>query len=144
MTAAPAPVRRVVVGYDGSESSARAVRFALSFTRDSNTEVWLVHAAEAPRTVAEPRTDEERETEAHAIEETMQRTAREADPTLGRVHVRVQEGRPADVLVAVANEVSSDLVVVGTRGLRGASRLVLGSVSQSVVTRASRPVAVVP
>jgi nucleotide-binding universal stress UspA family protein len=94
--------------------------------------------------VAEPQTDEERDREPLAIQATLERTARETDPTGVQVQIRVQEGAPADVLLAVAGEVDSDLVVVGTRGLRGAARLVLGSVSQTVVSRSSRPVAIVP
>lgn len=133
-----------MVGFDGSDASGRAVRFALSFVGDSASEVWLVHASNAPRTVAEPRTDEERDIEAQAIAATLERTARESDPTLQRVHVRVAEGSPADVLLAVADEIRADLIVVGTRGLRGAARVVLGSVSQTVVSRSPRPVAVVP
>lgn len=144
MSAPSSPARRIVVGFDGSEASGRAVRFALSFASDPAAEVYLVHAAGPPRTVAEPRTEEESDSETRALGATLERTAREADPTGNRVHVRVREGPPADVLLAVANEVGSDLIVVGTRGLRGAARLVLGSVSQAVVSRSTRPVAVVP
>ena len=53
-------------------------------------------------------------------------------------------GPPAEVLVAEADRRDVDLVVVGSRGRGGLTKLLLGSVSRSVAARADRPVAVVP
>ena len=152
MTAPPNPPgssprvgpRRIVVAYDGSPPSERAVRFALSGIGGPDAEVWIVHADEAPHTVAEPRTDEERGTEVGAIEQALRAFQATADPAQARVHAWVREGTPATVLLAAADEVRADLVVVGTRGLRSAGRLLLGSVSSEIVARAKRPVTVVP
>lgn len=140
----PALPRRVVVGYDGSEASVRAVRFALGLLRGSDDRLWIVHATDPPRSVAEPRTDEELGSESSAIEQGLRELEGGRDPTWPRLEVIVRAGRPVDVVLAVAAEVECDLIVVGTRGLRGASRLVLGSVSADVVARAGRPVTVVP
>jgi nucleotide-binding universal stress UspA family protein len=52
-------------------------------------------------------------------------------------------GNPADVLVEEAEESGADLIVVGTRGLNAARRLVLGSVSTNVVQHAPCDVLVV-
>lgn len=138
------PVRRVVVGYDGSEASVRALRFALGPLGAPDREVWVVHAAHAPSTVAEPRTEEEQGTEFGAIDHSLRTVQAEVDPTGQRVHVVVREGAAAAAILAVAAEVHADLIVVGTRGLRGATRLLLGSVSSEVVGRARCPVTVVP
>jgi nucleotide-binding universal stress UspA family protein len=137
-------VRRIVVAYDGSESSARAVRFALGVSSSEETQVWIVHASDLPQTVAEPRTDEERGSETGAIEQGLRAIQSEADPSGRRVHVWTREGRAAAVILAAAVEVEADLIVLGTRGLRAAGRLLLGSVSTEVLVRSDRPVAVVP
>jgi nucleotide-binding universal stress UspA family protein len=50
------------------------------------------------------------------------------------VHARI--GRPADEILQLAREVGADLIIVGSRGLKGAERLVLGSVSERVVREA--------
>ncbi len=50
---------------------------------------------------------------------------------------------PADEIARLAVDVQADLVVVGTHGRRGVSRLVLGSVAESVVRLAECPVLVV-
>ena len=133
---------RVVVAYDGSEPSARAVRLALE--AGLAAEVWIVHATDPPRAVAEPRTDEEQGSEAGAIEGSLREIQSTADSAERPVHVWIREGRPADVILAAAAEADAGLIVVGTRGLRGAGRLLLGSVSNEVLVRSRRPVTVVP
>ncbi len=137
-------LRRIVVAYDGSESAVRAVQFALRALVGPTTEVWIVHASEAPKTVAEPRTEEEQGSETSAIEQSLRAVQAREDALGRRVHVWVREGAPAGVILAAATEANAELIVVGTRGLRGARRLVLGSVSNDLVTRSGRPVVVVP
>ncbi len=56
-------------------------------------------------------------------------------------HLRAEV--PADEITRLAVEVEADIIVVGTHGRRGVSRLVLGSVAESVVRRAECPVLVV-
>lgn len=136
--------RRLVVAYDGSEASVRAARFSLRLVTDPPMEVWFVHATTLPASVAEPRPDEELASEMSAISQSLQALKRTANPRVCRVEVWIREGSPADVVLEAADEVNADLIVVGTRGLRGARRLVLGSVSEAVVARSHRPVVVVP
>jgi nucleotide-binding universal stress UspA family protein len=52
-------------------------------------------------------------------------------------------GNPIEVILAEAKRVTADLIVMGTNGRRGMSRLALGSVAESVVRRAGCPVLVV-
>jgi nucleotide-binding universal stress UspA family protein len=52
-------------------------------------------------------------------------------------------GEPATTILAEAAEHGSDLIVLGSRGRRTAKRLLLGSVSGSVLRRSDRPVLVV-
>ena len=56
---------------------------------------------------------------------------------------RAEWGNPADVISQVAEEEEMDLVVVGSRGMGGLTGLLLGSVSDRVVTRCAKPVLVV-
>jgi nucleotide-binding universal stress UspA family protein len=50
------------------------------------------------------------------------------------VHARI--GKPADEILAIAREVGADLIIVGSHGLTGLERLVLGSVSEKIVREA--------
>jgi nucleotide-binding universal stress UspA family protein len=137
-------LRRIVVAYDGSDSSARAVQFALRGLAGPATEIWIVHASEAPKTVAEPRTEEEQGSEPSAIGASLGAIQSQEDPGGHRIRVWIREGAAPSVILSAATEVNADLIVVGTRGLRGVRRLVLGSVSNELVTRSGRPVVVVP
>jgi len=60
---------------------------------------------------------------------------------VARAHLRV--GRPDKEIVDLAEEIDAGLVVVGSRGLGGVRRALVGSVSDSVVRHAPCPVLVV-
>jgi nucleotide-binding universal stress UspA family protein len=56
------------------------------------------------------------------------------------VHARI--GHPADQILALAREVGADLVFIGSHGLTGVERVLIGSVSERVVREAQCPVMV--
>lgn len=55
----------------------------------------------------------------------------------------LREGDPRNVILATAEELGADLIVMGTHGRHGFSRLMLGSVAESVARTASCPVLLV-
>lgn len=57
--------------------------------------------------------------------------------------VHLREGTPAEQILAVAEEIGADLIVVGTRGRVGLQRVLLGSVAQRVVRLSAVPITVV-
>jgi len=57
---------------------------------------------------------------------------------------RVLAGRPSERILAVERELEPDVTVIGTHGRHGFDRLMLGSVAERVVRRATGPVLVVP
>jgi nucleotide-binding universal stress UspA family protein len=58
----------------------------------------------------------------------------------GRV---VTDGKPAEAILAVTQEIGADLIVIGRRGLNRVERLLLGSTSEKVAGRANCPVLIV-
>lgn len=62
------------------------------------------------------------------------RDAKIADRVHFYVHARI--GKPADEILMLAREVGADLIIVGSKGLVGVERLILGSVSERVVREA--------
>ena len=56
---------------------------------------------------------------------------------------RLAMGEPADVLVDIAEEEKAELIILGTRGLSLAKRIVMGSVSSNVLHHAPCAVLVV-
>ncbi len=61
-----------------------------------------------------------------------------------RATSRIAEGKPADVLMAVADELDASTIVVGTVGENPISGAILGSVVLKLVQRSSRPLLIVP
>ena len=55
----------------------------------------------------------------------------------------LREGKPADQILAAAREWDAEVIVIGTHGRSGVSRLVLGSTAESVVRHAPCPVLVI-
>ena len=65
------------------------------------------------------------------------------NPSGLRITSKVLSGSTVDMICNYADEIKADMVVVGNRGLGNAGMLVLGSVSEKVVTKSSRTVLVV-
>ena len=142
--------RQVVVGTDGSATAEGAVRTAAGMAAAFGARLTVVTAfahdpdAEAELQAGVPEDVRWALTDRTQAEEKAQhgRTlAKEAGAT--DVVVATDEGPPADVLLAVATDVGADLLVVGSRGMTGASRFVLGSVANTVSHHAPCDVLVV-
>jgi len=134
-------VGNIVVGYDGSEHSKRALDHAAALGRQG-AKVTVVTAV--PVEVHGPRS-------MGALNESELAAQREVLDA-GVAHLKDQgveargvegEGEPADVILEAAREAGANLVVVGTRGLNAAERLLLGSVSTKVVHHAHCDVLVI-
>jgi nucleotide-binding universal stress UspA family protein len=126
----------IVVGTDGSERSGVAVTEALRLAKLSQGRVHGVHvlrpilpaATAPPDAAAAAITNEDRKEEAKRIRTEF--LAEAAD--LGvPAELETLDGDAADALVAVAEAVHADLLVVGNRGMSGVRRL-LGSVPNRV------------
>ncbi|HET7627589.1 MAG TPA: universal stress protein [Bacillales bacterium] len=76
-------------------------------------------------------------------EETLKEAKAELEGTAISYETHVLNGEPADEIVDFAVAHENDLIVVGNRGLSGLKKLVLGSVSKKIVSRAHCPVLVV-
>jgi nucleotide-binding universal stress UspA family protein len=137
---------RVVVGVDGSESAATALRWAVAEATARGAELEVVHAWHLPYAGGYPYTTAV--FDPTMFEEAAKETVREA---LGGVDL---SGLAHPVRTVLVNEGASpalletakgaDLVVTGSRGLGGFRGLLLGSVSHQVAHHATCPVVIVP
>ncbi|WP_446219293.1 universal stress protein [Micromonospora sp. IBHARD004] len=132
----------VVVGADGSESSLRALGFAVERAQQRDVPLRVIRVWEPPgEPWAPPGFDpEEANATARAAAEEELAGWRESFPAV-EVDLRVSPGNPAALLVEASRE--AQLVVVGSRGRGELRGMLLGSVSQQLLQHAHCPVAVV-
>lgn len=135
---------RIVVGLDSSQTSLKALRWAMDEARLRGSELELVHAFPRPEligmtmVVTLPSDDELREASEQVLSEALESVGGAGDLTVTR---RVGAGGPASVLVEAAED--AELLVLGSRGLGGFRGLLLGSVTQQVIAHAKCPVVII-
>ncbi|GIU95378.1 MAG: hypothetical protein KatS3mg012_1835 [Gaiellaceae bacterium] len=130
-------LREIVVGYDGSESSRRALERAAQLVAEDGR-VTLVTAGSILPSTPGGNVDEIDERRRVLLE------GRKRLAALGiRADVVEAVGDPTDAIIETARDLDADLIVVGTRGRNVAARVLLGSVSTAVVNAAPCDVLVV-
>ena len=141
------PARRIVVGVDGSDSARKALRWAVREAEVWGAELTAIAAvpmASGAGALAWLPAAVDREQVLTDVRSGLDRAV--ADALEGHPEVVVRrhalDGNAAELMAEFSTAV--DLVVVGSRGRGGFSGLLLGSVSQGVLSHASCPVMVVP
>ncbi len=128
--------KTVVVGADDSSTAREAVVVAADVAQNSGSELHIVTAYDPKSVRVEELPEELRyaggEHPAEALLRRLSELVRERglEPI-----VHAAEGDPVDAIVAVAESVDADLIVVGNKGMKGVRR-VLGSVPNSVAHKA--------
>jgi nucleotide-binding universal stress UspA family protein len=141
----------VLVAVDDSPMAARVAGAAAAIAERLGARLQVVHAIPGTETMPEPfmaglgmRTWREiAEISRRRAAEEVGRVLRKAKAKVGPKDVWIREGRPQDVVVDAVRKVRPMLVVAGTHGRRGLSRVFLGSVAEAIVRHADAPVLVV-
>jgi nucleotide-binding universal stress UspA family protein len=137
----------VVVGDDGSEGAARAVRFALEEARRRKTALhvvraWSIMSTSRPIDVPAGFAASLAEYEAAALAEETARIQHLLGTDLDvPVDVHCVHSPAAQALITASE--TAEVIVVGSRGLGGFRSLVLGSVAEQCIRHACGPVIVV-
>ncbi|ELY57509.1 universal stress protein [Natronolimnohabitans innermongolicus] len=143
-------VRHVLVPIDDSDPSGDAIDHARAQYDDAT--ITLVHVLEADHPYGPPRSDadiggfeeyvrefyEDRGDNNGVLERAL--TLAADDPN---VRTELRSGSPDRKIVDLAEESDVDLIVVGSHGRTGASRVLLGSVAEKIARRSPVPVTIV-
>jgi len=140
-------IQRIVVATDFSELADTVVDQALDLAKQLGASVTLVHSYEIPIygfpegvLVAPPDVASRIQTAAQAELEAI---AKRSEGRGVKIAVVLRMGAAWDEVNAVAEETKADVIVVGTHGRRGFSRLMLGSTAERILRTANRPVYIV-
>lgn len=140
--------KRILVAVDGSDTSDLALQEATGLARTQEAQLRILHVVDKVTLNWDAEFAYMGETQAALIqagEEILrkaQMVAQEASvPADTKLVEIVQLGhRIANVIVEEADNWPADLIVIGTHGRRGFSRLLLGSTAEDVVRISSKPV----
>jgi nucleotide-binding universal stress UspA family protein len=144
---------RVLLGFDGSAYASRAAEWLQRFPLPAECEVLLVTVL-PPRQAALlsgdlvwptliPELDKLYEQEQQKAGGRLDEMVRSFAATGKRARALLETGDPANTLIQTAEERQADLAAVGSQGLSGIDRFILGSVSEKVLRYAHTSVLIV-
>jgi len=149
--ASSATLSRIVVAFDGSKDAVKAVQLACSLAAKYDSDISVVHvysppligfsaASGMPVPDYKELEDSAKETGQNVLSRGVQLVTATGAKARGEL---LQAPSVVDALVEYAARENADLIVVGTRGMSGFKKLILGSVSSGLVSHSPCPVLVV-
>src|SRR5579872_793136 len=148
------PLKNILVTTDGSENANRAVEAAIVLAKQSGSELMIVHivseavpAQYSPIGINSPVADYTNyfeiieEQGKKIVDQAVQKAKGEGIMAKGEVFRTISS--TVESIVEAADKDNADLIVVGTRGLGGFKKLLLGSVSSGIVSHANCSVLIV-
>ena len=144
-------MREIIVGVDGSEHSYHALCWAMREAAAHHAPLTVMTVCPSPARPATmsfwglptlPEGGFHTEHARRAVTDAVAKATGELSGTAPEVTVSVATGEVTEELVRASRY--ADMLVVGSRGTGGFTRLLLGSVSSQVVHHAACPVVVIP
>lgn len=134
--------RKILVAIDGSEQSYKCADFAYELAEKMNSEVLFLEVVPAIPVYGGHEKSFQRD-----IQERDTQMIKEANEHIAKAAKKFKEanipfesqvliGNPADNICETAEKKDVSLIIIGTRGMTGVSRFMMGSVSSKVVTYA--------
>ncbi len=139
--------KHIVVATDFGDCADHALDVAIALARRLDAKLTLLHVCELPVSAyamyAQGLYFPMDSLEAAAAKALDAATVRLTERYAGADSV-LKSGAAVDQVLAAADEVAADLIVMGTHGRRGVSRVLLGSVAEKTVRLSKVPVLTVP
>lgn len=143
--------KRILVAFDGSEDSKKAVKAACALAKRLDSSLALVHIfsvpvyayggpAGVPAVSVESLEGAAKRQATEMVESGLQLTKSEGIEARGEL---VESGAIAEAIVSFATRQGVQLIVLGTRGMTGLKKVLMGSVSSGVLNHSVCPVLVV-
>ncbi|RXZ81448.1 universal stress protein [Paenibacillaceae bacterium] len=141
----------ILVSYDGSEQSIRALKTGIEMAATWQAKLSVIHVYDIPVVIVGEAMIQPSVENSVAIAQEADTIAEEARSIITsivgdasqHIEVDVLQGDPGRKIIETASENKIDLIVLGSRGLGGFKELFLGSVSHYVIQHATVPVHVV-
>jgi len=138
--------KRILVAYDGSENSKRALNVAIDIAKRYGSKLDIVEVIDIAALLAlglSPIPENILQTVQEKVKADIDEAERKAKEAGVDAKGVIIEGEPAASIVEYATKNNVDLIVTGSRGLSTIKRLFLGSVSTKILNESRVPVLVV-
>ena len=138
-------LKRILVPTDFSESARHALSYGMSFAREYEAELILLHVVEtmavgyASDLFPVPMAEVFEEISSYARTE-LSKLADEARGRAGEVRPLLVQGKPSVEIIRVAREETVDMIVLGTHGKGVLDKALFGSTTERVVRNGPCPV----
>ena len=147
--------RRILVPIDGSPTSRRGLDEAIALAKDQAARIFLLHVVD--ERVVTQSFDAAMVVPGNYVDDLLKALRKQGKGMLARAVARIRKARVkvdtilvetmgggvAETILAQARKCKADVIVLGTHGRRGVSRLVLGSDAEGVVSGSRVPVLLV-
>lgn len=134
----------ILVPFDFTEASFKALDYAVSFARQFNAKLTLLHVLPVPLCPTEfPFPGPMGQDAIEAVEGRLEQIRAVRIPAEVEVDTVVCQGYLFDGVPATAREMHADLIIIGTHGFTGLKHLIMGSTAEKIVRHAPCPVFVV-
>jgi nucleotide-binding universal stress UspA family protein len=136
------PFRRILIATDFSDASRNALRYAAAITRNHGSRLYIVHIVSSVgyKMVGADAEIQAAELAARELKELWNKLGGGDQSSAVELTLIVRRGEVCDQLEDLIQSEQIDLVVIGTHGRTGLSKVVLGSVAEDIFRNASCPV----
>ncbi|QKR00057.1 universal stress protein [Metallosphaera tengchongensis] len=128
---------KIVLGYDGSDNAKKALLFALQIMKEKDELHLISVVKEIPRSPEQVVLENDKK-----AEDALNSIKKEIEGYNVKTHI-LEGADVASTIIEYCKKIECDLIVTGSRGLTGVKRIVMGSVSNSLVSKSEVPVLVV-
>ncbi len=142
-------IRKILIATDGSEHAQRALHYAEESAMKWNSELIIVSVVPPISPLLVPAPGFNLEKYVNELENAYQNVLIEAEEHVKKKRPEIKsstqlgKGRPADIIIKIADKENVDLIVMGSRGYGSIKGWILGSTSRHVVENCTKPILII-
>ncbi len=141
-------INNILVAYDGSDYSFKALDYACRLALALNARVRIVYVIDASRArvvlggILLIREEELLEKARNILSIALEKIRKNYGGDIV-IDMKIRIGHPVEEIINESREWGADILVVGAKGAGGFKEMIIGSVAESIVKYSSKPVLVV-
>lgn len=136
-------IQKILVGYDGTESSEHALEFSIDIVKQHDAKLYLAFVVNEPTGMSGPVPDEVYQSLVNIGQKTLSNAVQQVKKQFIKYETCLETGNPGQKLLALADKIKPDLVVFGAIQ-HSSSEKALGTTSSYFLKSGRHPLLLVP